>query len=360
LKIRFIIKIKGFLNLSLIVFLPLTNFKIVPNPLVSICVPTYNGERYLRECLDSILQQTYSNYEVLMVDDCSSDDTFIIAQAYAVKDNRIKLFKNEQNLGLVGNWNRCVKLAQGKWIKFVFQDDLITPTCLEKMVEIGETGVPFVYGLRDFIFEKTESALIKWFKEHNEFVATVFDGQTLVTPELFSTAVLANPFYNLIGEPTSVLLRRDVFDQFDLFNPNLIQLCDAEYWNRVGTQVGAGFIAEPLVTFRVHGGSTTMQNKKKIRLKLEHVIYQHELTFHPQYETLRHFAAKNYPTYSFRKALSEKAQRTLLWIQLRGGKSARKEWKKLLEIYPALEQWSKPKLNVILTILMARLKKSSK
>lgn len=329
-------------------------------PLVTICVPTYNGERYLRPCLDSILKQTHFNFELLLVDDCSSDQTFAIAQSYAEKDGRFRLYKNEQNLGLVGNWNRCVELAEGKWIKFVFQDDFIAPDCVEKMVTVGETGHPFVYSLRDFVFENTEEALMKWYQQHNEFVAHIFESQAFVTPEAFSMAVLANPFYNLIGEPTSVLLRRDLFDQFGFFNPELIQLCDAEYWNRIGTQVGAAFIPEKLVTFRVHGASTSHQNKKKIRLKLEHLVYRYELAFSPHYESLRRYAGKNFPAFSFRQSLRDQAQRTHLWIRLRGGKPARKAWQQLLQTYPTLEQWSKPDFWILFNVLIKRLKRFPK
>lgn len=329
-------------------------------PLVTICVPTYNGAAYLQQCLDSILQQTYFDFELLLVDDCSSDQTFAIAQRYAQKDGRIRLYQNGQNLGLVGNWNRCIELASSKWIKFVFQDDFMAPDCLGKMLAIGEAGHPFVYSLRNFVFEQTEPALVKWYEQHNEFVAQVFESQSLVTPEVFSNAVLANPFYNLIGEPTSVLLRRDLFDQFGYFNAELIQLCDAEYWNRIGTQVGAAFIPEPLVTFRVHGASTSTQNKKKIRLKLEHVVYRFELAFSPHYESLRHYAANAFPKFSFKQALRDQAQRTLLWVRLRGGKPARKAWQQLLQTYPTLDQWSKPDFWVLFTVLIKRLQRFSK
>src|SRR4051812_42885322 len=105
------------------------------NSLVSICIPTYNGEKYLKECFDSVLAQTYANTEVIVVDDGSTDGTFKILEEYASKDNRIKLVKNSANLGLVGNWNRCLEIATGEWIKFAFQDDVLNKNCIEKMIE---------------------------------------------------------------------------------------------------------------------------------------------------------------------------------------------------------------------------------
>lgn len=93
---------------------------------VSICIPTYNGARYLEACLDSVLSQTYKNIEILVVDDGSTDATLKILGRYVASDQRIRLVRNvvvsnEHNLGLVGNWNHCIELSQDEWIKFVYR-----------------------------------------------------------------------------------------------------------------------------------------------------------------------------------------------------------------------------------------------
>ena len=92
-------------------------------PVVSVCIPTYNGAAYLSQCLDSVMQQTCQSMEILVVDDGSSDDSGAIAQRYEGVDRRVRVIANKEHLGLVENWNRCVDLANGEWIKFVFQDD---------------------------------------------------------------------------------------------------------------------------------------------------------------------------------------------------------------------------------------------
>src|SRR5438093_1026213 len=103
--------------------------------MVSVCVPTYNGARFLSQCLDTALAQTWGDFELLIVDDRSTDDTYEIAAEYATRDGRIKLYQNDRNLGLAGNWNRCVQLSRGQWIKFLFQDDLLDVTCISRMLE---------------------------------------------------------------------------------------------------------------------------------------------------------------------------------------------------------------------------------
>src|ERR1700748_3070750 len=93
-------------------------------PLVSVAMCTYNGEKYIRQQLDSILNQTWRNLEIVIVDDGSSDDTFAIISEYAEKDSRIKCFKNEVNLGFNKNFEHAVELTTGDYIAISDQDDI--------------------------------------------------------------------------------------------------------------------------------------------------------------------------------------------------------------------------------------------
>src|SRR5215470_19548306 len=137
-------------------------------PIVSICIPTYNGAKYLPDCLDSVLAQTHSDFEVVIVDDCSSDETVEIANDYARHDSRVRVSVNDTNLGLVGNWNRSVQLSHGEWIKFVFQDDRISPDCLRRMLAVAaRSKMPIVSCARDFIFEQgTASETRQFYLDH--------------------------------------------------------------------------------------------------------------------------------------------------------------------------------------------------
>ena len=92
-------------------------------PRVSICIPTYRGAAYLAATLDSVLAQSYSNFELWILDDNSPDDTQTIVARYT--DPRIKYVRNTQNLGPEGNWNKCMDLAQGKYFKLLPHDDLL-------------------------------------------------------------------------------------------------------------------------------------------------------------------------------------------------------------------------------------------
>lgn len=110
--------------------------KIEYEPLISIVIPAYNAEKYISQTLDSVLAQTYTNYEVIVIDDCSRDSTADILSCYASKDSRIRVLKNEQNCGVSYTRNRAVSLANAKWIAFVDSDDIWDPEKLELQVKL--------------------------------------------------------------------------------------------------------------------------------------------------------------------------------------------------------------------------------
>src|SRR6476661_6387292 len=111
------------------------------SPRVSVCVPTYNGALFLGETLACIEAQTMPDYEVVIVDDLSTDDTLALADAYAARDPRVRVIRSAERAGSSArNANRCITHARGEWIKFLFQDDLMAPTCLERMLQAGRNS----------------------------------------------------------------------------------------------------------------------------------------------------------------------------------------------------------------------------
>lgn len=120
---------------------------------VSIGIPIYNVEEYLRECLDSIMNQTFKNFEVIMVDDGSTDNSFNICQEFAARDSRFKLI-HQANIGVAGARNTCLKHMKGEYISWVDSDDKVEPNYLERLLEVqNETQADLVdgynYGFKD-------------------------------------------------------------------------------------------------------------------------------------------------------------------------------------------------------------------
>ena len=97
-------------------------------PKVSVAIPVYNGESHLAETIDSVLAQSWDDFELIICDDRSTDGSLDVAASRA--DGRIRILRNDRNLGFGGNWNRCLAATQGSYIKILPQDDLLHPDCL--------------------------------------------------------------------------------------------------------------------------------------------------------------------------------------------------------------------------------------
>jgi glycosyltransferase involved in cell wall biosynthesis len=108
----------------------------INNPYVSIGMPVYNGEQYLREALDSILAQTFTDFELIISDNASTDNTEAICREYADRDKRIRYYRNSENIGAARNYNRTFELSTGKYFKWAAHDDLIASEFLERCVAI--------------------------------------------------------------------------------------------------------------------------------------------------------------------------------------------------------------------------------
>jgi glycosyltransferase involved in cell wall biosynthesis len=278
-------------------------------PKVSICIPTYNGEKYLRTCLESALGQTASDFEVLVVDDASEDRTPEIAEQIHSSDARCRVVYNAVRAGLPGNWNRCLEEARGEWIKFLFQDDHLAPECVQRMLDLAEASrCRFVACGRQYTFEAgVEPRRRDWYLAHPP-IEELFPGKTTVSADDFNRMALARPGHNLLGEPTSVLMHSSLWHRFGEFNTDLMMICDTEYWNRVVSHEGLAFLPDELVSFRVHPDSASSQRmKEQYRLALDGLVLLHEIAFAPVFGAMRGSAERMDPPVLPAELLRERA-----------------------------------------------------
>lgn len=263
-------------------------------PLISICIPAYNGERYLRECLDSCIAQTFRDFELVICDDGSTDRTVAIAEEYARQHTFIRLYKNPANLGLVGNWNRCLELAAGTWIKFLFQDDAMTENCLQRFYEESGKGAELLVCRRDFLLDKETTADEKDYYQNRvrTLENTGHYHSNHFSPATLSTIAAQNISLNFIAEPSLTFFKKELLSKIGVFDADLKQICDLEFFLRVGSNYGLLYIPEQLCRFRIHAHSTTEKNitGRDYRLNyLETLTFALKLLAKPEFQALRKY-----------------------------------------------------------------------
>lgn len=229
------------------------------SPKVSILIPVFNRAHLIAECIHSALAQTYKNIEIIVVDNASEDATWAVCNEIATKDARVRVFRNEINIGPVRNWMRCAAEASGEYSKILFSDDSLEPECIERMVnELREPNAAFVY-CPALIGESKVSAKINYHLANElrqlkprQYLSLILEGKAPVSPGaiLIRTADLRA---NLHAEfPTAV---SQPFDRHGAGPDVMIMLLTAEKYDHVI------YMPSPLVFFRAHSGSFSVSNK---------------------------------------------------------------------------------------------------
>lgn len=219
---------------------------------VSVCIPVYNGIPYLAEAIESVLAQTFKNYKLIILDDCSTDATPEIAQKYAQQDSRITCYRNEHNLGMARNWNWAILLARGEYIKLLCADDVIEPEHLQSFVNVLDThpNVSLVTSFEQFIGDLRNVRKLPNLPAIGEL-----DGK-LVQKHLLS-------FGNWVGCPTAVMFRRrDLY--MGLFNPDWGWVPDWDMWIRL-LAIGNLYVVPRILSYsRVHNQQAAVVHKKSL------------------------------------------------------------------------------------------------
>jgi glycosyltransferase involved in cell wall biosynthesis len=194
--------------------------ELTKQPFVSIVTPVYNGEKYLAECIESVLEQTYSNWEYIILDNCSTDDSLEIAKHYAGKDGRIKVLTNDTFLEQIPNWNESMRKISddSKYCKVVHADDCILPECLEKMVAKAEE-YPTVGIVSSYRFVNTRIPGL--YGKGLSYKTTFMEGKEA------AKMVLMKRNY-LFGTPSTLLYRADLVRKRDQFYDPYVFHADTE------------------------------------------------------------------------------------------------------------------------------------
>lgn len=242
---------------------------------VSIITPVYNHEKFIRDTISSVLNQTYQDWEMLIVDDCSTDNSWKIIQEYAEKDKRIRAFRNEKNKGLISNWKFLIDNSRGEHVAFLEGDDVFNEKNLEEKMKIFEQypEVGMVYCNFEVIGESNESIINNFYKKlkiKTYINQKIAEEEYLYSNYLFSTysqIMIKKSVLSISGYPRSLDLNEKVFLPSDW-----------DFNFRISTKNKIYFLDDILLRYRKHSKNSSA-NTSNVSRQLLMVLNDYEKEF---------------------------------------------------------------------------------
>lgn len=240
-------------------------------PTVSVIIPSYNHEKFVKECIQSVLDQTYQDFEIIITDDCSTDGTVSIIEQF--DDPRVKLFRHRVNRGVSITANNCILHARGKYIAWLSSDDAWYPDKLEKQVqyldEHPEVGV--VFGKVDWIDESGNLITDPSFPYLN-----IYDVENRSRHEWLRYFFLSG---NCLSLPSS-LIRKECFSKVGLFNPVYAKIQDLDLWIKICFKFNVTILDQRLIRNRWindenNASGDTIKNRIQVRFEYKTSLEQY-------------------------------------------------------------------------------------
>lgn len=234
----------------------------IPGPLVSVIMAVYNGAAYLAEAIESALNQTYSNIELIIVNDCSSDESVSIVTRY-LSDGRITLLHNERNSGVAASRNRALEHAKGEYITFLDQDDIWLPRKLEIQVSViqANPGIGLLHA--GYARIDPNGALLPAYRE---LPAERFSDPdaTVDVRDVFAEIFVTNDI-----QPLTTMIPREVMEVVGPFDAELPGVDDYELWLRIALRYPVGHIQTIVGYWRAHPGQQSNQGYRMLMIRLK-------------------------------------------------------------------------------------------
>jgi glycosyltransferase involved in cell wall biosynthesis len=212
---------------------------------VTVCIPSYNGERFIAATLHSILAQTLQDFECVVMDDASTDATVEVVAG--VDDPRIRLYRNSERVGVAGNRNRCLALARTPYVYLIDQDDLMHPDNLARKVDVlrGDPAISFVHSTAEVLEEGKEFPIPNYWSGPADYVA---DGNTYFRKLLLEGNRVCS---------CSVASRPELLRAVGGFDQDINFACDYALWMKLCVNRRVAFLCQPLVRYRWHQRNQT-------------------------------------------------------------------------------------------------------
>ena len=216
-------------------------------PLISVVMPTFNAEIYIARAIESILGQSFTNFELVIVDDCSTDKTLSIARKYATSDKRIRIVRNEKNLKIAKSLNRAVKISKSDIIARMDADDISDPRRLELQYRVLKLRpkVAVVGANMIVVDEKGEVISKRRYPTESKELKKV----------LFRYSAFAHPV---------VMFRKRVFEEFGGYIENVFPVEDLDLWFKIGSKYQFATVPRFLLKYTLYTTSSSHKNLKSI------------------------------------------------------------------------------------------------
>jgi glycosyltransferase involved in cell wall biosynthesis len=215
-------------------------------PKISVIMSVYNNESYLKDSIESILKQTYKNFEFIITDDCSTDKSASIISDYDESDERINFIKNKKNIGLTKSLNKMIDLARGEYIARMDGDDIAKKNRFKEQIEVMENNKNI-----DVLFSN-----VSLIDENNNNICSSF------RPNSLYKILNLMEFINYIPHPT-VMVKKTIFKKYGKYNSEYIKGQDKELWQRlIKHEVNFFYLNKILLLYRIHSNNISKQKKK--------------------------------------------------------------------------------------------------
>lgn len=257
---------------------------IKDSPLVSVLMTAYNREKYIAEAIESVIASTYQNWELIIVDDQSKDRSVEIARCYEAKDDRIKVYINEQNLGDYPNRNKAASYAKGKYLKYVDADDMIYPYGLEQLVFYMEQFPDAGYGLCSLEQDK-ERIFPFQLSPYEAYQRHYFE------QSLFHKA------------PLSAIIKKEAFDKVGGFSGKQ-HLGDFELWHKLSQRNSVVLMPIGIVWYREHDDQQMNDNRTDPYVPFKYLLTSEEFLQHKSCPLPFHEINKCIATLKYKKSRS--------------------------------------------------------
>lgn len=223
------------------------------NPLVSVIIPAYNHEKYIIDCLKSVINQTYSNIEIIVINDGSTDSTERVIIEF-INNNDIDInFISKKNEGICKTLNNGLNLAKGKYISFLASDDMFAPQMIEKEVEFMENNKSIGLVYTDAYFINFNKITNKKYTDYKPIIKKCFK-KGIQNKDIYEV-LLTGDIITALG----TLIKKECFELLGPFDENFISE-DYDMWFRITKEYPIGFIDEPLCYYRIHDTNISNSN----------------------------------------------------------------------------------------------------